>query len=94
MADMDDIPSKALDQEIKTVMKNAKKCGKEQGLIKVAEGLDEILARKLKILQSKQFFDLSKNLALFKPKLLGEDYQDEGGQAKIQIDERGCLPAA
>jgi hypothetical protein len=94
MADIDDISSKALDKEIKTVMKNAKKGGKEQGLIIVAEGIDEILARKLKILQSKQFFDLSKNLALFTPRLLGEDDLDEGGQAKIQIDERGRLPAA
>jgi len=62
MADMDDISGKALDQEIKTVMKNADKGGKGQGLIMVAEAHDEILARKLKILQSKQFFDLSKYL--------------------------------
>jgi len=62
MADMDDISSKAIDQEVKNVIKNAVKGGKEQGIIMVAEAHDEILARKLKILQSKQFFDLSKYL--------------------------------
>ncbi len=86
MADMDDISGKALDQEIKTVMKNADKGGKEQGLIMVAEAHDEILARKLKILQSKQFFDLSKYLGTLHTQV-GMEQMIKMREGKLRFDQ-------
>ena len=86
MADMDDISGKALDQEIKTVMKNAEKGGKEQGLIMVAEAHDEILARKLKILQSKQFFDLSKYLGTLHTQV-GMEQMIKMREGKLRFDQ-------
>lgn len=86
MADMDDISGKALDLEIKTVMKNADKGGKEQGLIMVAEAHDEILARKLKILQSKQFFDLSKYLGTLHTQV-GMEQMIKMREGKLRFDQ-------
>ena len=86
MADMDDVSGKALDLEIKTVMKNADKGGKEQGLIMVAEAHDEILARKLKILQSKQFFDLSKYLGTLHPQV-GMEQMIKMREGKLRFDQ-------
>jgi len=86
MADMDDISGKAIDQEIKNVMKNAAKGGKEQGLIMVAEAHDEILARKLKILQSKQFFDLSKYLGTLHTQV-GMEQMIKMREGKLRFDQ-------
>ena len=46
--------------------------GKEQALIMVNEAHDDLLAKKLKILMSKQFFDLSKYLVSLQSELAME----------------------
>lgn len=63
MTDIQEQTEKGLDREIRMVMDTTEAGGdNEQGLVLIAETYDEVIARKLKILHSKQFFDLSKYL--------------------------------
>lgn len=59
--DMDKQLNKQLDKEILIMVSHSGK-GKEKGLIMVNEAHDDLLKRKLKILMSKQFSDLTKYL--------------------------------
>lgn len=59
--DMDKSINKQLDKELHVMMSHSGK-GKEKGLIMVNEAHDDLLKRKLKILMSKQFSDLTKYL--------------------------------
>lgn len=58
---MDKQLNKELDREILIMVSHSGK-GKEKGLIMVNEAHDDLLKRKLKILMSKQFSDLTKYL--------------------------------
>jgi len=59
LEDMDKVTNANLTKEVKDFMRPDQK-NKEQCLILIAETNDEILQKKLKLLNSKQFFDLSK----------------------------------
>lgn len=61
MDEMDKQLNKELDREI-TILVSHSGSGKEKGLIMVNEAHDDLLKRKLKILISKQFSDLTKYL--------------------------------
>lgn len=58
---MDLVANAQLTAEVKTFMRPDQK-NKEQCLILISETNDELLQKKLKLLSSKQFFDLSKLL--------------------------------
>ena len=71
MGQMDKHTEKELDREVKTITTRVGP-GKEQALIVVNEAHDDLLARKLKILMSKQFGDLTKYLGSMQNKLAME----------------------
>jgi len=68
---MDKHTDKELDREIRTIITRVGP-GKEQALIVVNEAHDDLLERKLKILMSKQFGDLTKYLGSMQNKLAME----------------------
>lgn len=55
---MDELIKKQIDHETKNLLKE----GKHQAMILTVEAYDQILERKQKVLQTKQFLDLSKYL--------------------------------
>jgi len=59
--DMSNTSNDLMNKEIKTFL-HPEYTNKEQSLILISEVNDELLMRILKMLQSKQFFDLSKHL--------------------------------
>lgn len=59
--DMSNTSNELMNKEIKTFL-HPEYTNKEQSLILISEVNDELLMRILKMLQSKQFFDLSKHL--------------------------------
>lgn len=65
---MDKLTDKELDREVRSVVTRVGS-GKEQALIIVNEAHDDLLERKLKILISKQFGDLTKYLGSMHNKL-------------------------
>ena len=71
MGQMDKHTEKELDREVKTITTRVGP-GKEQALIVVNEAHDDLLERKLKILMSKQFGDLTKYLGSMQNKLAME----------------------
>ena len=64
MGRMDDAVNAELEKQCRTMM-NHEGPNKEQALILIHEVEDDLLAKKLKILMSKQFFDLTKYLGTF-----------------------------
>jgi hypothetical protein len=58
---MSDASNTLMNKEIKPFLQNDYP-NKEQAIVMIAEINDELLKRILKMLQSKQFFDLSKHL--------------------------------
>ena len=83
---MDDLSLKKLDIEVKNVMKNSERNGKEHVLLLVGEAFDEILARKCKILTSKQFFDLSKYLGTLHTQV-GMEQMIKMREGKLRSDQ-------
>lgn len=71
MEAMDKHTEKELEREVRTILTRVGP-GKEQALIIVNEANDDLLARKLKILMSKQFSDLTKYLGSMQNKLMME----------------------
>lgn len=71
MDDMDRLVEKELDREVRSIITRVGP-GKEQALIVVNEAHDDALQRKLKILMSKQFHDLTKYLGSMHSKLAME----------------------
>ena len=71
---MDEHHTRTLDKETRVILgaTGASGAGKEQALIMVNEAHDDLLAKKLKILMSKQFFDLSKYLVSLQSELAME----------------------
>ena len=65
---MDDAVNTELEKQIRLLM-NHEGPNKEQALILINEVEDELLAKKLKILMSKQFFDLTKYLGTMQGQL-------------------------
>ena len=65
---MDKLTDKELDREVRSIVTRVGS-GKEQALIVVNEAHDDLLERKLKILISKQFGDLTKYLGSMQNKL-------------------------
>ena len=65
---MDKLTDKELDREVRSIVTRVGS-GKEQALIVVNEAHDDLLERKLKILISKQFGDLTKYLGSMHNKL-------------------------
>jgi len=65
---MDKLTDKELDREVRSIVTRVGS-GKEQALIIVNEAHDDLLERKLKILISKQFGDLTKYLGSMHNKL-------------------------
>ena len=72
MDDMDKHMEKDLDREVRNIVTRVGP-GKEQALIVVNEACDDMLERKLKILMSKQFGDLTKYLGSMQNKLAMEE---------------------
>ena len=68
---MDKHTDKELEREVRTILTRVGP-GKEQALIIVNEANDDLLARKLKLLMSKQFSDLTKYLGSMQNKLMME----------------------
>ena len=68
---MDKHVEKDLEREVRTILTRVGP-GKEQALIIVNEAHDDLLERKLKILMSKQFSDLTKYLGSMQNKLAME----------------------
>lgn len=71
MEGMDKLTEKELDKEVRNIITRVGP-GKEQALIVVNEAHDDLLERKLKILMSKQFGDLTKYLGSMHNKLAME----------------------
>lgn len=71
MNQMDKFTEKEIDREVKNIVTRVGP-GKEQALIVVNEAHDDLLERKLKILMSKQFGDLTKYLGSMHNKLAME----------------------
>lgn len=71
MEAMDKHTDKELEREVRTILTRVGP-GKEQALIIVNEANDDLLARKLKLLMSKQFSDLTKYLGSMQNKLMME----------------------
>ena len=65
LEDMDKATNANLTKEVKDFLRPDQK-NKEQALILISETNDEILQKKLKLLNSKQFFDLSKLMTCIK----------------------------
>lgn len=57
---MDKVTNSNLTKEVKDFLMRPEQNNREQALILISETNDEILNKKLKLLNSKQFFDLSK----------------------------------
>lgn len=57
---MDKVTNSNLTKEVKDFLMRPEQKNREQALILISETNDEILNKKLKLLNSKQFFDLSK----------------------------------
>jgi len=62
ITEMEKVVEKEIDRDVQTHF-NQSGPGKEQALVLVNEVYDDLHIRKLKVLMSKQFFDLSKSLA-------------------------------
>lgn len=62
IASMEEAGDKYVDKEVRNLLSHNGP-GKEQALVLINETQDELLSKKLKILMSKQFFDLSKYLS-------------------------------
>lgn len=71
MDKMDKHVEKDVDREVRTIMTRSGP-GKEQALVMVNEAYDDLLDRKLRILMSKQFADLTKYLGSMQNKLAME----------------------
>lgn len=71
MKEMDKHTEKELDREVRNIVTRVGP-GKEQALIVVNEAHDDLLERKLKILMSKQFGDLTKYLGSMHNKIAME----------------------
>jgi len=72
MDEMDKHLEKDLDREVRNIVTRVGP-GKEQALIVINESADDLLERKLKILMSKQFGDLTKYLGSMQNKLAMEE---------------------
>ena len=78
LEDMDKATNANLTKEVKDFLRPDQK-NKEQALILISETNDEILQKKLKLLNSKQFFDLSK--------LMSTNHQQAALDQMIKIKE-------
>ena len=93
MDQMDRHTEKELDREVKTITTRVGP-GKEQALIVVNEAHDDLLERKLKILMSKQFGDLTKYLGSMQNKLAMEHMiRSRKIEMKYERDKESAISA-
>ena len=90
IADMDRHLEKDLDRETRTIVTRVG-AGKEEALIIVNEAYDDLLERKMKILMSKQFSDLTMYLGSMNNKIAMEQMIRN---RKIELKFRGLKDAA
>ena len=84
---MDETLDKKLDTQTKMIVSN-----KEQALIMMNEAHDDLLDKKLKVMRSKQFFDLSKQLTALQSKLSMEHMiRKREIDMKFEQDKEGII---
>ena len=83
---MESVADTHIDKEVRQVMGHSGP-GKEQALVLINETQDDMLAKKLKILMSKQFFDLSKYLATLQAEIAIE-LQIKTAEIKANFEQK------
>ena len=84
---MDETLDKKLDNQTQMIV-----AGKEQTLIMVNEAHEDLLDKKLKVMRSKQFFDLSKQLTALQGKLAMEHMiRKREIDMKFEQDKEGII---